>query len=207
MSTLIQVFAKAPVLGQVKTRIAKTLGGEVALALHKYLCKKVIDTALCSEADQVEVWTTDSDGVAFFQSYGLECLLQQGRSLGTRMDFALRSGLARYDRVIIIGADALSLTPRYIGEAFTALLSSDVAIGPALDGGYVLVGATKPVPVIFRDVPWGSAQVLSVTLDRLFHSGLSFHIMHELWDVDTVQDLQQYAPDLLKQIRPSKQDQ
>lgn len=194
MTNLIQVFAKAPIKGQVKTRIAKDTSDEFALNIHQRLCDGVINTALGSVADAVEVWTTAETALDYFQSFGVDCLLQQGKSLGTRMDFALRHGLARHEKVIIIGADALSITADYLADAFQALAQSEVVVGPAQDGGYILIGATAPVSVLMRDMPWGTSQVMGLTLERLFVNGLAFHIMSDRWDIDTLQDLQQHVP-------------
>ena len=103
---LLQIFAKAPVIGQVKTRIAKTHGKAFALQLHRRLCEHMIAMALQSNVGAVEVWTTDARALGYFEALGVDCCLQQGQNLGTRMDFALRHGLARHDRVVIVGADA-----------------------------------------------------------------------------------------------------
>ena len=198
MSKLLQVFARAPIRGQVKTRIAKELGDDVALNIHKRLCEKAVLTALSSDADAVEAWTTDASTRDYFEAMAVECWVQQGVNLGTRMDFAMRHGLARHQRVIILGSDALSVSPAYLAEAFRSLEQSEVVVGPATDGGYVLIGATRPVPELFRDMPWGTNEVMGHTLERLLSRGLGFHILGERWDVDTVQDVLTYIPDWLE---------
>ena len=133
----------------------------------------------------------------YFESQGVPCYQQQGQHLGTRMDFALRHGLARHDKVVLIGADAPSIDQHYLAEAFRALDQSSVVIGPALDGGYVLVGLNAPAPFLFRDMPWGTPDVMGMTLERLFSGGVGFHILAERWDIDTLQDMQQHLPDWL----------
>ncbi|RLT92595.1 TIGR04282 family arsenosugar biosynthesis glycosyltransferase [Ketobacter sp.] len=197
MSSLIQIFAKAPVAGQVKTRLAKDKGDAFALAVHQRLCETVIATALNSGADAVEVWTTDAAAFPYFEALGVACWLQQGLHLGTRMDFALRHGLARHDNVVLIGADAPSIDAAYLAEAFRGLEQSSVVIGPAADGGYVLVGVTTPAGFLFRDMPWGTPAVMGITLERLFSSGVGFHVLADRWDIDTLEDLQQHLPDWL----------
>ena len=150
---LLQIFAKAPVAGQVKTRIAQTHGDAFALRIYQRLCEVAVEMALTSTAEEVEVWTTDQSAFPYFEALGVNCCLQQGQSLGTRMDFALRHGLTRHDRVLIIGADAPSIDVYYLQEAFKALQQSSVVVGPALDGGYVLVGSSEPVSFLFRNMP------------------------------------------------------
>jgi rSAM/selenodomain-associated transferase 1 len=198
MSSLIQVFAKAPLPGRVKTRVAKTLGDNAALNLHKLLCDHVIQMAQTSQVDAVEIWTTAPDD--YFDTFAAPVWIQQGRELGTRMSFSLRHGLSRFDQVLIIGADAYSLTPDYLNQAVSSLQETDVVLGPAADGGYVLVGATQSWPVLFQNVPWGTADVMAVTLDIMLANGIGFHILPEQWDIDTLDDLKKHAPELLKQL-------
>lgn len=195
---LLQIFAKAPVAGQVKTRIACSHGDQLALKIHRRLCERVVAMALSSQADEVEVWTTEHSAFSYFEAMGVGCCLQQGQNLGTRMDFALRHGLARHDRVVIVGADAPSIDVDYLHDAFAALQQSAVVIGPALDGGYVLVGASEPASFLFRDMPWGTSDVMGLTLERLLGSGCAFHILADRWDIDTADDLQQYLPQWLE---------
>lgn len=194
MDNLLQVFAKAPVMGRVKTRIAATLGPECALAIHRRLCESVMNMAMQIPDVITEVWTTESEGVLYFEGKGAECQLQQGQTLGARMDFALRHGLARNRRVVIIGADAPSIDRDYISQAFQALVDVPVVIGPATDGGYVLIGATTPVPFLLQDMPWGTADVMAITLERLLASGTGFQVLSERWDIDTKEDLEQHLP-------------
>lgn len=198
MSDLIQIFAKAPVAGSVKTRLAKDKGDEFALQIHRRLCAAVISSAQAATADEVEVWTTSEAASDYFESMGVTCFLQQGHHLGTRMDFALRHGLARHNKVVLIGADAPSIDGQYLADAFRALDQSSVVIGPAMDGGYVLVGATEPASFLFRDMPWGTSAVMGMTLERLFTAGVGFHILSDRWDIDTLEDLKQHLPEWLE---------
>lgn len=197
MSDLIQIFAKAPVAGKVKTRLARDKGDAFALQIHQRLCKTVVAKALAAEVDEVEVWTTSDEACPYFEAMGVPCFVQQGQHLGTRMDFALRHGLARHDKVVLIGADAPSIDGQYLADAFLALDKSSVVIGPAMDGGYVLVGATEPVSFLFRDMPWGTPEVMGLTLERLFSGGVGFHVLSDRWDIDTLDDLQHHLPEWL----------
>lgn len=197
MSTLIQIFAKAAVLGQVKTRLAHEVGAVAALEIHRRLCRKVVEQARAAKADAVEIWAALDAADPFLHSFQLPVHEQQGRELGTRMDFALRHGLARYQRVILIGADAYSLHATYLQNALLSLQNCDVVIGPALDGGYVLVGARKSSPAIFRDIPWGTSDVMAATLDVMLEKMMSFELLAERWDIDTLADIHHHAPELL----------
>lgn len=197
MSTLIQIFAKAAIAGQVKTRLARDLGAAAALDIHCRLCRQVVAQACAAQADAVEIWAALDVHDPFLNSFNLPVLEQQGRELGTRMDFALRHGLARHQRVIIVGADAWSLRADYLQQALTALQQCDVVIGPAQDGGYVLVGARTSMPALFRNIPWGTADVMAATLQVLLSNMISFEILAERWDIDTLDDIHRNAPELL----------
>ncbi len=200
MTTLIQIFAKAPRLGHVKTRIARDLGDEAALEIHKILCDTTIKKAFSSSADQIEIWTTEEQD-EFLEAFGVEVHRQQGKELGTRMNFALRHGLARFDQVLLVGADAYSITSHYLNVALNALSQVDVVIGPAHDGGYVLIGSRKSLPDLFKDIPWGTSDVMGATLATLLNLTVSFEVMQDRWDIDTLADIQKHAPELLVQLR------
>ena len=200
MSTLIQIFAKAAVAGEVKTRLAQQLGNAAALTIHQRLCQHVVKQCLEAGAEQVEIWAALDAEDPFLHGFGLPVHEQQGRELGTRLDFAMRHGLARFSRVVIVGADVYSLSPAYLQQAMKALQTSEIVVGPAQDGGYVLVGARHSLPVIFQDIPWGTADVMGATMDKLLSNMISFELLPERWDIDTVDDIRRHAPELLDDL-------
>lgn len=202
MTTLIQIFAKAAIPGAVKTRLAKQVGNAAALEIHQHLCCHVVEQVCAAGADAVEIWAALDVNDPFLNGFGLPVFEQQGRELGTRLDFALRHGLARHKRVVIVGADVFSLTPAYIKQAFAGLQTSEIVVGPATDGGYVLIGASHSLPVVFHDIPWGTSDVLGATMDRLLSNMISFELLPERWDIDTLEDIHRHAPELLKFMRP-----
>ncbi len=114
---------------------------------------------------------------------------QQGGDLGARMLFALNHGLARYPRVLLVGSDCPELDADYLGRAAAALLQHELVLGPARDGGYVLLGARRPVAPLFADMPWGSDRVLELTLQRARAMGLATALLEPLNDVDRPADL------------------
>jgi rSAM/selenodomain-associated transferase 1 len=103
--------------------------------------------------------------------------------------------------VVLIGTDCPALNPAYVECAFEALQEGvEVVLGPAEDGGYVLVGMRQPVPEMFSNISWGSGAVLEETVQRLQQLGLSYRLLETLWDVDTVDDLprlRELSPPLL----------
>jgi rSAM/selenodomain-associated transferase 1 len=108
------------------------------------------------------------------------------------MDTAIRQTLQRenVESVVIIGTDCPAVTERYLDQALLALESGvDVVLGPAEDGGYVLVGMQRPITAVFEDIPWGTDQVMHRTLETLKAKELTYRLLDTLWDVDRPEDL------------------
>nr|MDJ0833798.1 glycosyltransferase [Gammaproteobacteria bacterium] len=120
---------------------------------------------------------------------------QQGDDLGQRMYHAMSSQLDQpsYDKVILIGADCLELTPSLLRKVEARLDDHELVLIPALDGGYVLIAAHDYIaPELFRDIEWSSERVLEQTLHIAMQLGISSHVMNPLRDIDHVEDLQHY---------------
>lgn len=201
MSTLIQVFAKAPILGKVKTRLARDIGDVAALQTYKKLCKAVITSTQACQADHIEIWTTEnpqsSEATRFFDAFSVSVCEQQGEDLGARMRFSLKHGFQQHSMVVVVGADAYSLNSEYLDLALATLDDVDVVIGPALDGGYILIGMSQFVPAIFERISWGSDRVLSETVSILKTLPVSFSLLPDRWDIDTLEDVKRFAPNLV----------
>lgn len=196
MNQLIQVFVKAPLLGKVKTRLAASVGAEAALNIHKALATTLIERVQQVPATAVEIWTPNPEH-EFFSRFNVPVRQQLGKDLGQRMEQAMEAGLSRYQKVLLVGGDGLSLRADDFHAAFKALDRVPVCFVPTSDGGYVLVGMSQPVAVIFRDMTWGCSSVMTETLQRLRQAAIPFHLLPEGWDIDTLADLQLHAPDLL----------
>ena len=179
------LFAKTPRLHEVKTRLAPGLTPEQALALHEAML-----------ADQTLFLTALSNG-------GRSCEVcldtQQGDGdLGARMHRALLGAFAEgAERAAILGADAPTLPRALVEDAF-ALLSrgADAVIIPAHDGGYVLVGASHPVPALFCGVPWGAGSVADTTRRLAREAGLVLAETASWFDVDVPSDLPRLVREL-----------
>ncbi len=194
---VIMVFCKAPVPGQVKTRLIPPLTKEAAAELHSALTRKTLTTATQNELCAVQLWCSPTTGHPFFQelnqTYSVELCLQQGTDLGERMHHAFCQTLTKYRQAIIIGCDCPSLTGKDISQALTWLTEGcDCVIAPAEDGGYVLIGLTKPQEQLFKDMPWGTDRVSAMTRERLLALNLRHQELTQQWDVDTPVDLGRY---------------
>jgi uncharacterized protein len=183
----VLVFARAPLAGAVKTRIAQRIGEAAALNLHCRLVRIALATARSARCGAVELHVTRRH--AFFRTLGVPVHLQRGADLGERMYRALR----RHRRAVLIGADCPALRAADIALAARLLAGgAHVVLAPAEDGGYALVAARRPTPVIFRGVAWGSARSLAQTLDNAAGAGLACRLLGTVWDVDRPEDLERF---------------
>ena len=185
----IAVFAKAPVAGEVKTRLVATLGAEGAARLHQVLVERALATALAARLGPVSLWCAPDLSHPFFtrcaERFGVRLRSQQGADLGERMSRAFEQAAAP---LVLIGSDCPALDPRDLVSAAEALRTDDAAFVPAEDGGYVLVGLARADARVFANVPWGTAGVMAATRERLREAGLRWRELPELWDVDRPDD-------------------
>ncbi|MBW0149069.1 TIGR04282 family arsenosugar biosynthesis glycosyltransferase [Marinobacter arenosus] len=195
-SAILMQFAKWPEEGRVKTRLMPALGAGGALRAHVTLTLAVLDN-LCATGYPVEFWwdrglkTVPEEAeviVRNLESAGLEQKVQQGETLGDRMQAALRESLQHYSRAVVIGSDCPSVDPQYVRQAIDRLKEFDVVLGPSDDGGYVLIGASRAVPGMLDDIDWGTEDVLIQTLARMEKSGLRVSLLEPRWDVDEPED-------------------
>jgi rSAM/selenodomain-associated transferase 1 len=188
----VAVFAKAPVPGEVKTRLAPLLGPEGAAALHAGLVRQALSTAAMSGVGDVELWCAPDASHPFFvrcaEQFTLTLHRQAGADLGERMRSAFDAGLASGGPVVLIGSDCPVLAPADLREALQALETHDAAIAPAEDGGYVLVALARPMPALFEGIEWGSAAVMGATRARLAAAKARWQELPMRWDVDRPED-------------------
>lgn len=198
------VFAKAPVPGRVKTRLQPQFSQRQSAMIHQTLVEHCIATVSEIERVSLELWTSGEH--VFWsqlqQCYSLSRYQQQGADLGLRMYNACQDALDRGKRVVIIGTDCPYLSAGYICEAFSKLVSgADVVLGPAEDGGYVLMGLQQAHLPLFSDISWGSSQVYEQTCQRLRSLRLCWQQLPSLQDIDRPEDftaLQECLPDLAR---------
>ena len=183
MSTKLIIFLKAPRLGEVKTRLAKALGRERARDAYRQL----VDTLLRNlrKLPDVELCYTPADAkdeITPWLQPGWTAVPQTTGDLGARLTDAFNRG------AVIIGSDCPYVTAKDIREAFEALRTCDLVVGPATDGGYWLIGLRQPQPSLFTNIPWSTENVLAETLARAKTAGLKIHLLRLLADIDTAED-------------------
>ncbi len=186
---LLLIFTRNPELGKCKTRLAATVGDEAALDIYKFLLQHTATiTKNINAAKQVwyseEIWETD-----IWENKYFDKRLQQGSDLGVRMAQAFEAGFATgYERIIVIGSDMHDLNQQDIENAFDTLKNNDFVIGPAIDGGYYLLGMTRLEKALFQNKTWGTKTVYKDSLQNLENERIA--ILEAKNDVDIYEDIE-----------------
>jgi len=189
------VFVKSPVPGNVKTRLIPHLSAEESAGLYRCFVLDILGALLPHDTDGRLIvayqpstkmpdlaWTGFRRPPEFFR--------QEGQSLGERLVHAFGTAFGRGCRqVVLIGSDSPTLPPSYIEQAFSALQEADVVVGPATDGGYYLIGLSRPCLKLFDDVAWSTDQVFERTVQIAESQGFRLRILPTHYDVDTTDDL------------------
>jgi len=190
------VFAKAPVTGQMKTRLIPHIGAVDATQLHRLMTTHILKIASESDICPVELWCTPDETNEYFQEmknrFPISLFTQLGKDLGERMFNAASQVLNRAQQVVIIGSDCPQFTPKHLTDAiqFVATEDNNAVLTPAFDGGYVLIGMNKVDQRLFDKISWGTSDVLTQTRNVLQEIGWRWHELSTLHDVDEVADLE-----------------
>lgn len=193
MSTTVIVFAKAPVAGLAKTRLAPALGAEGAAALAARMLQHTLAQAVQAGIGPVELCGAPDAAhpalVAAADAAGATLTAQGSGDLGLRMHRAFARTLMRHGRTLVIGTDAPALDAAMLREAAARLLEHDAVFVPALDGGYALVGLRRADPRWFSDMTWSTANVMEETRQRLRAARVRWAELAPVADIDEPQDL------------------
>jgi len=191
---LIQIFAKPPVEGNVKTRLIADLGVSVATDIYRYCLGYTLNLVRQSGFDY-QIWLSEESSDTIFQGEAYQ--LQRGAGLGSRMLQAIDQSLERSEsgirKVILIGSDCLDLTVDHFRQAIDALGNHDIVLLPTLDGGFALIACRKIDPQLFSEVKWGGSRVFEQTLGNARTLDYRVSILETIRDIDTLQDVNHYA--------------
>lgn len=197
--TAAVLFVKPPAAGRVKTRLASAIGAEQACTLYRYLAEATIQQVVLSSLPLLLFFDGAAEETlpADWRSCANACHPQQGNNLGSRMAMAFEQVFSQgYQQVLLIGSDIPGLDAAYLKQATALLQRHDVVIGPAVDGGYCLIGChhNRFTPRLFQDIAWSTAQVLTSTCQTCAAAGLDYHLLPMLRDIDTIEDLKALQP-------------
>lgn len=194
------IFAKYWEPGKVKTRLAATLGSQSASELYRLFVTTLLARFRQCADTRVLCFTPQeqADAFALFADADWTARPQATGDLGSRMrsffDDCFRNGA---ERVVLIGSDSPTIPQEHVESAFRLLHETDVVLGPAEDGGYYLVGASRNVAGIFENIDWSTARVWEQTVARLGELQLSYEVLPQWYDVDQSNDLERLRDELL----------
>lgn len=188
------IFAREPLPGHVKTRLIPAIGESAAAELYEELLYRTLSIFgnLLNIKKYLYCDSMDSDSSCcrrYADRFGFLFETQQGNDIGERMYHALNDALEHNDQAVLIGTDCPGYSDAYLEKAFALLDNHDAVIGPASDGGYVLIGIKKTHVDLFNDIPWSTSKVLSATRERFKSLGWRWAELETLHDIDVPADL------------------
>lgn len=204
MRTAVVVMSKIPQPGFTKTRLMSTLVGQECAEFHRACladtCRAIKKSGLPGYiyyVDQNKSPQSTRKNLAEDENWGLpeedqnyfKIRPQRGEDLGERLYNSAREILNCYEAVLFLGSDMPDITAEIILEAHLKMPGNDVVLGPAVDGGYYLLGIKQALPYIFHNIPWETSQVLEKTLKRINERDLTYHLLNEKSDIDTWDNL------------------
>jgi rSAM/selenodomain-associated transferase 1 len=204
----LAIFLKDPSPGTVKTRLIPSLGAEGAAQLYRVLAEDIVlrTGPLQGELERVGFFAPAGSRAAI-ESWlpGLALIAQEGDDLGARMSLAFDEVFRRgAGRAALIGTDVPGLSLDHVRTALASLESHDLVLGPAHDGGYYLIGLTRPCPGLFRGIAWSTASVFAATMERAAALGLSVRVLEPLRDIDTLDDVRAEWPRIASLVGPGR---
>jgi len=195
MNPLLMIFTRLPAAGRTKTRLIPALGAEGAAELQRQMTLHTVQCARRAARDgglDMEIHHAGGQAEDFRRWLGpdLNYQCQMEGDLGRRMAQAFATAFqAGRPAAVLIGCDCPQLDENLLGRAFQALTERQLVLGPALDGGYYLIGLGQDCPELFQGVAWGTDRVRAETLRIADGKGLTVKLMEPLSDVDRPEDL------------------
>jgi len=187
-SSAIVVLAKNPQIGKVKTRLAKTMGNEAALAVYKELYQGTLQLVDAFSEAKPYIYQSPEIDESLLSSNRASLCLQSDGDLGDRMRHALRETLSHHSKVALIGADCPGLTADILHRALQRLDKVDLVLGPTEDGGFYLLACKKNYENLFLNRSWSHDRVFAETIDIAARLHLDLYLLPELYDIDFESD-------------------
>jgi rSAM/selenodomain-associated transferase 1 len=197
----VAIMAKAPMAGEVKTRLCPPLSPDEAAELYQcFLLDKIAQLRAIASASPVIAFTPEGGRGAFERmAPGFDLIAQRGPDLGSRLLNVLSTLLANgYRGAVAIDSDTPTLPSEFLLQAVDLVAdpTTDLVLGPTDDGGYYLIGMSRPWPALFENMPWSTADVLPETIRRAEATGLRVACLPSWFDVDIPGDLERLRASL-----------
>jgi rSAM/selenodomain-associated transferase 1 len=189
------IFLKYPEIGKVKTRIAKTLGGNFSAEFYKICAEYILNECLKLKESGIDLYIfyespENKNKIKSWVPDSFKLVCQKGENLGKRMYNAFSNFFKdKEEKIILIGTDIPDLSSSLIKETFKYLENHNAVIGQSSDGGYYLIGLSELNKDIFTGIPWSTDKVLEITLKKLEKRNSSYKLLPELIDIDTEDDI------------------
>jgi len=188
------LFSRSPELGKVKTRLASQLGDARVYDLYQRMVQRQVRLVNAMPGINRQCWVEGNDNHPVLQPFEGSRYRQQGADIGERMGHALAQALTSSDCAVLIGCDSPGIDASTLESAFKVLESGhDAVLGPASDGGYVLIGLRQPQASLFQGMDWGTSRVLEQTRSALVQAGLTWSELPAMPDIDEPRDLVTHA--------------
>lgn len=198
MKDKVIIFIKNLTLGKVKTRLAASIGDESTLKIYSNLVEHTLSILLPIDVEKICYLSENIDHELPLIPENFLIKKQQGVLLGERMANAIEMEFNIFTKkIILIGTDCPEINQTIILKAFDELDHHDVVIGPAIDGGFYLIGLKKYHNSIFKNIIWSTNSVLLKTIENCQEASLSYYLLPPLSDLDDINDLEKF-PELIK---------
>jgi uncharacterized protein len=191
----LAVMAKAPLSGQVKTRLLSFFTAEEAAELSRSLLMDQLDHLQALDTADFYLAFAPDDAQLLMEKLAPPCFHlfpQQGDDLGARMGAVFeRLFQMGHKNIVLIGGDLPPVPLHFFDQAYAFLEAPNkpVVLGPSRDGGYYLIGSNRPTLQIFQGMSWSHSEVLTETQNKLASQKVDYHLLPPWFDIDTADDL------------------
>lgn len=196
MPEALIIFIKNPRPGKVKTRLAATMGDELALRIYRALLDRIRQVTESLPVAKHLFYSDFIEENDEWQPTHFTKKIQYNGEIGERMSHAFAKILQRHERAVIVGSDVPGITTDILNEAFEKLANHDFTIGGTDDGGYYLLGMNAFEPAVFEGIEWSTAAVFSQTMETITRLGKTCHQLPVLPDIDYEEDWIKHGWDL-----------
>lgn len=193
MKQALLIFVKNAIKGKVKTRLASTIGDDVALEVYNRLLVHTENSCSHISAHKIVFYSDFIDSEDIWKEELYHKQIQSGKILGERIRNAFEYAFkAENEKAVIIGSDCFEINSGIIDQAFEKLANCDVVIGPAHDGGYYLLALNKFHMELFVNIDWSTDKVFIQTTKICENKGLKVDRLQTLSDIDNEEDLNKF---------------
>ncbi len=183
------IFTKNPIAGTVKTRISRVKGDDVALEVYQKLLQYTCQISMKVKAERTVFFNDHIESNGIWNENHFRKQMQVAGNLGLKMSAAFKNAfLSGCNKAVIIGSDCAEISENDIEQAFQLLDQSDFVIGPAVDGGYYLLGMKKFHKFIFENMPWSQEKLHAATVACISENGFDYRSLDTKSDIDYWED-------------------